>query len=169
MASADRFLWATKVLDVQPTDRLLEIGCGAGLLAEQILLKGIGKLTAVDRSSAMINMAVKRNKRFIENGRADFITSDFKKTSFEAAAFDKIAAFNVNVFWKEPSKELALIRKYLVAGGRLYLFYQAPYESSKKDAQPVVTQLEKHTFSVSHILLEKLKPTSAFCVISRPG
>jgi 16S rRNA A1518/A1519 N6-dimethyltransferase RsmA/KsgA/DIM1 with predicted DNA glycosylase/AP lyase activity len=32
----ERFIWAASILSVRPTDHILEIGCGAGILTEQI-------------------------------------------------------------------------------------------------------------------------------------
>ncbi len=38
--------------------------------------------------------------------------------------FDKVVAMNVNLFWvRSPAEELELIRRLLVPGGALYLFY----------------------------------------------
>ena len=42
-----RFIWAAGLLDIKPANKILEIGCGAGLLAEQIANKlRTGSLTA---------------------------------------------------------------------------------------------------------------------------
>jgi len=55
MTTGERFLWAAKLLDVQPSNTVLEIGCGAGIFAEQIAHRlTTGKLTAVDKSKPMI-------------------------------------------------------------------------------------------------------------------
>ncbi len=123
----ERFLWAVEVLDIKPSDHLLEIGCGAGILAEQIGGRlAAGTITAVDSSAAMIKIATRKNV-----ANAHFIASDFASAALPDNAYNKILAFNVNFFWKEPSKELALIRKYLQDNGRLYVFYQAPYDISR--------------------------------------
>ena len=69
----ERFIWAVSVLDIKPTDNVLEIGCGAGILAEQIANKlTTGKITAIDKSMPMIKIASRRNKIFIETGKATF-------------------------------------------------------------------------------------------------
>ncbi len=62
MKVSERFTWAVSVLNIKPTDNILEIGCGAGVLAEQIANKlTIGTITAIDKSMPMINMARRRN------------------------------------------------------------------------------------------------------------
>jgi 16S rRNA A1518/A1519 N6-dimethyltransferase RsmA/KsgA/DIM1 with predicted DNA glycosylase/AP lyase activity len=35
----ERFSWAVSVISISPTDHILEIGCGAGILTEQIALQ----------------------------------------------------------------------------------------------------------------------------------
>ena len=55
MAGNERFLWAISILQIQPRDEVLEIGCGGGLLVEQIAARlETGRITAIDRSAAMI-------------------------------------------------------------------------------------------------------------------
>ncbi len=63
-------------------------------------------MTAIDKSMPMIKMASRRNNIFIKTGKATFIVSDFVKTELCNTTFDKILAFNVNIFWKNPTREL---------------------------------------------------------------
>lgn len=43
-----------------------------------------------------------------------------------AQTFDKVFAVNVNVFWLNPARELAVVRQALRPKGRLFLFYEPP-------------------------------------------
>ena len=168
MPVAERFLWAADILQIQPEDTLLEIGCGTGSLVEEIASRlTTGRVTAIDRSSAMIKMCLKRNAVPVATGNARLLNIEFADSNFKKAEFDKIAAFNVNFFWKNPALELEIIRKILRPGGSLYIFYQAPFEITDRTADPVIDSLTKHSFEISTVILKKMKPTSALCVQAR--
>jgi precorrin-6B methylase 2 len=53
----ERFIWALSVLSLSPDDNVLEIGCGNGILTEQIALQlKSGTITAIDRSKPSIKL-----------------------------------------------------------------------------------------------------------------
>ena len=169
MITNQRFIWAATILDPKPHDNVLEIGCGAGLLVDQIANKlDSGHITAIDRSAAMIKMASKRNARSISTGKINFVTMNFLNSDFRKHEFDKVASFNVNFFWKNPEQELKMIKKILKPMGELYIFYQAPFEISITAANPVKENLIKHSFEIIDTIFKKMVPTSAFCVKARP-
>jgi trans-aconitate methyltransferase len=54
----ERLTWTADLLDVQPADVVLEIGCGSGALAELICTRlSEGHLVAIDRSATLIAAA----------------------------------------------------------------------------------------------------------------
>ena len=96
----ERFPWAAFQMDIRPGDSILEIGCGAGLLAGQIAAKlETGRLTAIDHSDAMIAKALKRNAAFVEDKTARFKAVSFMGFNADRS-FDAVVAFNVNFFLK---------------------------------------------------------------------
>jgi SAM-dependent methyltransferase len=165
----ERFIWATEMLNISPSDNILEIGCGAGLFAEQIAGKlTTGKLMAIDRSSPMLEKAKKRNRKFIDNGRSEFIASDFLSSGLPNSYFNKVVAFNVNFFWKEPAVELEKIKDTLATKGFLYVLYDSPFKIDISAADPIVHKLVENLFDILDVQLKKLQPSSAFCIISKP-
>jgi ubiquinone/menaquinone biosynthesis C-methylase UbiE len=164
----ERFAWALEVLEIKPTDYVLEVGCGAGILAEQVAQKlTTGRITAIDKSEAMIRMASKRNHSWITVGKVHLVADDFAEVSL-AEQYDKIFTFNVSVFWKEPEKELKQIRQYLKVGGKFYLFHQPPVEITKRIATQARAQLLINDFQILDTLFKDLPTASAFCIIAVP-
>ena len=165
----DRFIWAAEMLDIKPADMVLEIGCGTGILAQLLAaVVSTGQVIAIDKSKAMINSALKRNAAEIRKSRLKLLLTDFTATTFNGSSFDKITAFNVNSFLRMPTTELQLVRKYLKTSGSLYLFYQPPYELDKKFIEEAKNALSKNDFEIKDVVLQKFKPHSALCIISRP-
>ena len=165
----ERFLWAASLLNVKPGQHILEIGCGVGILAEQICnTLSNGCLTAIDKSAAMVDKAKKRNQAFIENQLASFTIANFKDVSLEQSYYDTIVAFNVNFFWKDARAELESIRRSLKQTGRLFVFYQSPFEIEISAAEPIKENLLLNSFKIIDVELKRLSPASAFCITAIP-
>jgi precorrin-6B methylase 2 len=161
----ERFLWALSVLAPSPEDQILEIGCGNGILTEQIAHRlNAGCITAVDRSVSAMKQAEKRNAENIQEGAVKLITGDFAKASFPQHQFDRIVAFNVNIFWKGGDKDFQLIRHCLEPAGQLYVFYETPSWSDPKIERKIKMLLEAHGFSIQNTI--SLKHPACICIIA---
>lgn len=121
----ERLVWVVESLAVDPTDRLLEIGCGRGVAVSLVCDKLVeGTITAVDRSAVAIDAAEKRNAGPVRTGKATFHCTELATAELEGEAFDKIFAVNVNLFWvRRATREMRLIARILKPAGSLHLFY----------------------------------------------
>jgi len=122
-----RIRWAVDLMDVQPTDHILEIGCGPGEGAELICSRlTTGKLFAIDRSEAGVDRTKKRCQRFVDAGRLTVRQIDLATLRVPVKRLHKVFAFNVNLFWARDAKdEIALLHERVLPGGAVYLFYEA--------------------------------------------
>lgn len=166
----ERFNWAVEMLHVRPEDHILEIGCGHGIAVSLIAPElTSGSLTAIDASKVMIDKAVKRN----ETNNASFITGTLAEAHLPEQQFDKVFAFNVNVFQRNPQQELQFIRRCLAPNGVLYIFHQPPPAVSMRVTEGfaalIVEQLKKNNFVVRDVLYKKLHPSHCVCIISQPS
>ncbi len=166
-----RFSWALDLLDVLPSDQLLEIGCGPGILLSLVAERlTTGKVTAIDRSSKMVAAALRRNAGHIAAGKVTIIKAALAAAELGGAKFDKIFAFNVNVFWMEPRRELAAIRTLLRPNGTLYLFFDPP---SPAQAAPTVAKLETRLaangFAVQRTEIADIGTGKAVSVVAKPA
>jgi len=114
-------------LDVQPGDRVLEIGCGHGVAASLVCerLDG-GRLTAVDRSAKMIEAARRRNAAHVEAGKAEFLQATLEDLDLGERRFDKILAVRVGLFHSEPERAHAIVERWLAPGGTVLAFFDPP-------------------------------------------
>jgi cyclopropane fatty-acyl-phospholipid synthase-like methyltransferase len=124
-----RLIFAVDLLQVQPNDRILEIGGGTGVAAALICARLVsGHLLGIDRSAKATAAASKRNARYVNAGLAEFRTLALEVVEpAQLGPFDKVVAVNVNVFWVRPAQtQLQLIGNLLHPDGRLVLVYEPP-------------------------------------------
>ncbi|MBA2378921.1 MAG: class I SAM-dependent methyltransferase [Blastocatellia bacterium] len=163
-----RFEWAVSILAPQPSDRILEIGCGRGGMTDAVASQlESGEIIAIDRSPKMIDAATERNAAYISAGTATLILEDFADSALTEHTFDKIFVFNLNVFWMDPRDELSKVASLLSDGGRFYIFHIPPPGGDTAEYDTAFrTSLEKSGFEV-------LQPTfdgelNAVCLIATP-
>jgi trans-aconitate methyltransferase len=122
-----RIRWAVDLMDVQPDDHVLEIGCGPGAGAELICARlETGKLFAIDRSESGVDRTKRRNARYVESGRLTVRQIDLATLRVPVKRLNKVFAFNVNLFWvRDCPDEVALLHERVLPGGAVFLFYEA--------------------------------------------
>src|SRR3954468_20958529 len=128
---SERLVWAVDTLALDPADRVLEVGCGHGVAVSLVCERlTSGRITAIDRSKKMIQMAAHRNRDHVAEGRAVLKTAALEEAVFEDDRFDKVFAFNVAPFWLQPKRALGIVGRHLSPGGAVYLFWDARHTRS---------------------------------------
>jgi cyclopropane fatty-acyl-phospholipid synthase-like methyltransferase len=159
---------AVDMLDLQPHQHLLEIGCGHGVAVSLICPHlDTGSITALDRSPTMIATAQRRNADHVAAGRATFHTTALSDADLPAAHFDTIFAIHVGLFLRTPARELASIRRWLAPHGRLHLIYQ-PFTPDQVAAtgDTLTTVLGDNGFTVTDVRTRPLTPAPVLCVVA---
>jgi SAM-dependent methyltransferase len=141
-----RLQWAVQLLDISPTDEILEIGPGPGVSVPLICGQlATGRITAIDRSATAIQRATKRNADHVAAGKAvfhqlDLADVDLVRRALTGQHFDKVFAVNINLFWVRPADaELQLIKDLLRPGGVLRLVYETPSDEQTSGVAKAVT------------------------------
>jgi SAM-dependent methyltransferase len=122
--ASKRLRWAVELLQVDRDDRILEVGCGHGVAVSLMCerLNG-GRITAVDRSSKMIEAAKKRNQAHCRKVR--FVAASLAEADLRDEVYDKVLGVHLAALHK-PGVELDIVRRRLAPGGGLYVVSQAP-------------------------------------------
>ncbi|GAA5151608.1 hypothetical protein GCM10023340_30690 [Nocardioides marinquilinus] len=121
-----RIKWAVDFMDPQPTDHVLEIGCGPGAAAELICSRlETGKLFAIDRSESGVDRTKRRCEQYVKAGRLTVRQIDLATLRVPVKRLHKVFAFNVNLFWvRRCDDEVALLHERVLPGGAVYLFFE---------------------------------------------
>ncbi|SDM23930.1 Methyltransferase domain-containing protein [Lentzea albidocapillata subsp. violacea] len=114
-------------LAIRPGDRVLEIGCGQGVAATMVCqLLSTGTLTAIDRSTKMIEAATRRNAAYVASGRAEFLIASLEDMNLGDRRFDLVFAVRVGLFHRDPDRAHALLEPWLAPGARVLSFFDVP-------------------------------------------
>jgi ubiquinone/menaquinone biosynthesis C-methylase UbiE len=122
LMSQDRWLpaWVLDLLEINPTDSVLELGPGPGLGLQLAAARAHqGRVAGVDRSETMLEMARRRNRALIEAGRIELRLGSADQLPFDDATFDKAMTINSHHIWPDPVVGLREVRRTLRPGGRI--------------------------------------------------
>ena len=114
--------WTLNLLEIEPTDTVLEVGFGAGqgikLAAEQV---PHGRVLGIDLSEMMVRVATRRNAQAVKAGRVALAQGTMTALPFADHSFDKIMTIHTFYFWPEPLRVLRELSRVLKPGGRLII------------------------------------------------
>lgn len=124
-SNRQRNIWVVSLLNVRPTDRVLEIGFGPGIAIAELARRATrGRVYGIDHSEVMVRQASRRNAAAIRANRVHLVQAPVDKLPNFDDAFDAILAVNSVGFWPDPAERLRELRGLLRPGGRIALASQ---------------------------------------------
>jgi len=110
-----------EALAVQPGHRVLDVGCGPGFVAAELLgeVGESGAVVGVDRSAAMLGVAARRCEGL---GNATFQEGDAAALPVEDESFDRALCVQVLEFVADVPAALAELHRVLRPGGRVLVW-----------------------------------------------
>jgi SAM-dependent methyltransferase len=171
-----RNVWAVGLLDVQPDDRVLEIGFGPGIAIGELARRATrGRVVGVDHSEVMVRQAARRNAAAVRDGRVDLRLGNAEQLPEFDEPFDKILAVNSLMFWDDPVARLKELRDLLRPGGRIAIAFQprAPGstdETAARAGDEIAGHFAAAGFADARVETLALEPTAVVCVLGlSPG
>jgi ubiquinone/menaquinone biosynthesis C-methylase UbiE len=133
--------WAVSLLDVQPTDRVLETGFGPGVAIAELAGRAThGQVYGIDHSQLMVRQASRRNAAAIRAGRVHLIGVSVDQLPSFGEPLDAILAVNTVGFWPDPVQRLNELRRLLRPTGRIALVSQPRCPGATRDTTTRATQ-----------------------------
>jgi SAM-dependent methyltransferase len=158
-SNVQRSRWAVGLLDIQPTDRVLEVGCGPGVALAAARQRS-PHVVGVDRSPVMVRAASRRSGTTVLEAAAEALPT------FDAP-FDKALAVNTVGHWPDPVAGLRAIRDALRVGGTIAVVSQ-PRGALFANNDEVLRQLDEAGFVEPRVKTLDLVPPVVCVLATRP-
>ncbi|WP_346898350.1 class I SAM-dependent methyltransferase [Clostridium sp. UBA7503] len=111
-----------KELDIKKDDRVLEVGCGAGALAQYLQCDYVG----VDYSPTL----VKKHIKFLENS---VLTGEADNLIFKDKTFDKVIAYGIFMYFNDKEYAQRAISEFKRVAKKGILLGDLPMKSHNSD------------------------------------
>jgi len=171
MKNGHRSVWVFSLLDLKPTDRVLEIGFGSGTDLSRAS-QHAAFVAGVDHSDVMVKMAASRNAQAIKEGRVEVKLGSAAQLPYPEKHFDRVFAINAAQFWKDAVKTLTEVGRVLKPGGWLVLAVQprgknATEETAKQAGIGLSKSLTAAGFEDVHLEMHQAPKVPTVCVLGR--
>jgi len=163
-------VWAADVVDPAPADRVLEVGCGHGVLVSLLAARLTGgAVLGIDRSPTMIAAAERRNRPAIDSGHVRLGTSSLIDADLDGRQFDVVVSFNVRGFWTPPAPEWDVVRRVLAPDGRVVVACSLMGADAEGPVTAAVRGLAaERGFSLAAVHTGRTTPTPSLALELRP-
>jgi SAM-dependent methyltransferase len=107
------------LMQIAPTDNILDVGCGAGWLS-RILAQRVseGRVVGMDISDEMIHRARRASVDFTN---LVFVVGEVNEIPWEANFFNKSISVESSYYWPDPARGIREIFRVLAEGGSAWI------------------------------------------------
>lgn len=110
-----------QILQLQPTQRILEVGCGNGMITEYLSDYTGAHFTGLDNSALAVHQAQKRTAAKSE--RLTFLVGDINQLDLPHEAFDVILAIDSVYFSLDYTATIRVFKSTLRPHGQMAILY----------------------------------------------
>jgi ubiquinone/menaquinone biosynthesis C-methylase UbiE len=110
--------WTVALLNLQPHDRALDLGCGAGRgLVRAARAAGLSLVTGMDLSPTMLRATTRRLGRAGLSDQVSLLCGDLHALPYADSSLDKIWSVHTFYFWTDPEAVIVDLLRVLAPGG----------------------------------------------------
>ena len=175
--NADLNSFVMDMLELESSDRVLEIGFGPGKLIKQMAaITTEGVVEGIDFSEVMLKQASRVNKHHISHGKVRLQRGECKTLPFENDSFNKLCSINTLYFWKDPDKYFLEMFRVIRPGGIIAIGFRDDKQLSNLNLSKdifntysqteVISLLSIAGFSDVRVLEKKGKPFLSYCALA---
>ena len=107
------------LMQLQPTDNVLDVGCGAGWLSRLLAVQvPEGRVVGMDISDEMVRHA---RKNYVDLAQVLFIVGGVDEIPWEGNFFDKAISVESSYYWPDPARGLREIFRVLREGSSAWI------------------------------------------------
>ncbi|GAB4208343.1 MAG: class I SAM-dependent methyltransferase [Coleofasciculaceae cyanobacterium] len=152
--------WVIHLLEIQPDDKVLEVGFGLGV-GIQMLADAVstGYVAGVDYSTEMVQQAKALNRKAIEAGLVQLQYGSVEALPFADDTFDKTLAINSMQVWTDVMVGLREMRRVMKVGGKIALGFTP---QSGQSSTGLTEMLTKASFTEVRLV----ETDRGFCILA---
>jgi len=114
--------WALSKLPMKECERILDIGCGGGMLISLLDERfADAEIYGIDISEESVNMAKNVNSGIVREGRCHITLDSVSDIPFEDGSFDLVTAFETYFFWPDLYNDLKEATSKVKKGGHMVI------------------------------------------------
>jgi len=140
-----------QVLDLHPGQRVLDLGCGSGLISEYISDCTGAHLTGLDYIPEAIRQA--QDRTAAKSERLEFVVGDINRLELPGGAFDAVVSIDTIYFGEDYAVTIEALKAALQPGGQMAFLYshgrepwvpvsEFPKETLPPDSTPLAAALQ---------------------------
>ena len=139
--------WTIRLMDIQPDDFVLDIGCGGGMAIKEIAkIATSGFVAGIDYSETMVQQALRYNSAAVGARRVAVKNGSISNLPFKDESFDKACAIESFNFWPDPIAGLKEVHRVLRPRGLVAI--ATGWSKEMPDQQKYVAMAHKMRFSL---------------------
>lgn len=170
-SNIERNEWAISLLNIQPSDHVLEVGFGPGVAIQQMSeLATDGVIYGIDHSELMVKKASNRNREAISSGKVKLTAASVADLPAFDEPVDKVLDINTFQFWEDPLNSLKEVKNIMKPDGVIAIAHQprkpgSTEQDSDEAGEKFSKYLEEAQFKNVRIEKKMMKPVPTVCVL----